>query len=249
MFSYKNVYFLLALFFICNIINLVVFLLVKSNILSLVNKIFDAKYNKDLKWHANSKLFVKTLVMMSVYFIVIILLLVKYTPRVTKCLNNLMSLISNNGIIDFKRIPITIVLCLGVSYLIFGILLFSCLRLNLTETCMNTDIRGVCDSVEGFVCDKKEGLTNYPTDYPYETKYNKNVNGIYLNDHRNIVYNSKLSNFIEQTGSIFFGVGLDSKPECCNTNEYTSTGSLCVDPVIIKNVCSRSGNHNLVKQS
>lgn len=245
MFSSKNVYLLLALFFICNIINLVVFLLAKSNMLSIVNKIFDSKYNKDLKWHANSKLFVKTLVMMSVYFIVIILLLVKYTSHVTKCLNNLMSFFSNNGILDFKRIPLTIILCLGVSYLIFGILLFSCLRLNVTETVMNTDIRGVCDSVEGFIGGNREGLTNYP----YETKYKKNVNGLYLNDHRNIVYNSKLSNFIEQTGSIFFGVGLDSKPECCNTNEYTSTGCLCVDPEIIKNVRSRSGNHNVVKHS
>ena len=97
MFSSKNVYLLLALFFICNIINLVVFLLAKSNMLSIVNKIFDSKYNKDLKWHANSKLFVKTLVMMSVYFIVIILLLVKYTSHVTKCLNNLMSFFCVNA--------------------------------------------------------------------------------------------------------------------------------------------------------
>jgi len=239
MFSTKNVHLLLALFFICNIINVVVFLLVKSNMLSIVNKIFNSKYNKDLKWYANSKLFVKTLVMMSVYFIVVILLLVKYTPLVTKCLNNLISIISNNVIIDFKKIPLSIVLCLGTSYLIFGVLFFSCLRLNLTETCMNTDIRGVGDSVEGFISGKREGLTNYP----YETKYKKNVNGLYLNDHRNIAYNSKLSNFIERAGSIFFGIGLESKPECCNSNDSTSTGCLCVNPEIVENVRIRAGNN------
>jgi hypothetical protein len=241
MFSTKKVHLLLALFFICNIINLIVFLLVKSKILSIINKIFNSKYNKGLKWHANSKLFVKTLVMMSVYFIVVILLLVKYTPVVTKCLNTLTQIIRKNGIIDFKKIPLTIVLCLGTSYLIFGILLFSCLRLNITETFMNTDIRGIGDSVEGFISGKREGLTNYP----YETNHRKNVNGLYLNDHRQIAYNSKFSKFIEQVGSIFFGVGLESKPECCNSNEHTSTGCLCVNPENVKNVRTRGGNHKI----
>ena len=139
--------------------------------------------------------------------------------------------------------------CIGTAYLIFGITMISCSKVNVIEAMKNMDIRGVGASVEGFVTGKREGYTGYSaespyTDYSYDTKY-KNVDGVYMNDHRNIKYNNTLSKYIEKLGSIFFRPGLESRPECCNHNEYTSTGCLCVNPDDIKNVRQRGGNHKM----
>lgn len=238
MFSTKNIHYLLALFILCNIVNLVVILLLKSNILSFINKIFNTQYNKDLNWYADSKLLFKSLAMMSVYFIAVLLLLVQYTPLVTKCLNHLKYIMRHNGIVDFNKIPLALYGCIGTAYLIFGIMMISCSKVNIVEAMENMDIRGVGASVEGFVTRKREGYS----DYSYDTEY-KNSDGLYMNDHRNIQYNSTLSKYIEKIGSIFFGHGHESRPECCNNNEYTSTGCLCVNPNDINNVRQRGGNH------
>ena len=240
MFTTKNIHYILALFILCNIVNLVVILLLKSNILSFINNIFSSEYNNDLNWYADSKLLFKSLAMMSVYFIAVILLLVQYTPIVAKCLNQLKYLLRNNGIIDFNKIPLALYGCVGTAYLIFGITLISCTKLNIIDAVKKMDIRGVGSSIEGLVKGKKEGYTGYS----YGTNY-KNLDGMYMNDHRNIQYNNKLSKFIENVGSIFFGVGLESKTGCCNDNKYTSSGCLCVNENNIKNLQQRGGNHKV----
>jgi hypothetical protein len=249
MFTTKNIHYLLALFILCNIVNIVVILLLKSNILSFINNIFNSKHNKDLNWYADSKLLFKSLAMISIYFIAVVLVLVRYTPLVTKCLNHLKYILRNNGILDFNKIPLALYGCIGTAYLIFGIVMISCSKVNVIEAMQNMDIRGVGSSLETFVTGKKEGYVGYTdtdgyTNYAYDTKY-KNSDGLYMNDHRNIQYNSTLSKYIQQFGSMFFGVGLESKPECCNNNEHTSTGCLCVNQDVIKNVRQRGGNHKL----
>ena len=240
MFTTKNIHYLLALFILCNIVNVVVILLLKSNILSFINKIFNSQHNKDLNWYADSKLLFKSLAMMSIYFIIVVLILVQYTPSVAKCLNHLKYLVRNNGIVDFNKIPLSLYGCIGTAYLIFGITMISCTKVNIVEAMQNMDIRGVGASVENFVAGKREGYSSYS----YDTNY-KNLDGNYMNNHRNIRYNNKLSKYIENIGSIFFGVGLESKPECCNSNQYTSSGCLCVNKDNIKNLQQRGGNHNL----
>lgn len=240
MFTTKNIHNLLALFILCNIVNVVLILLLKSNILSFINNIFSSEYNKDLNWYADSKLLFKSLAMMSIYFIVVVLLLVKYTPLVAKCLNQLKYLLRDNGILDFNKIPLALFGCIGTAYLIFGITLISCSKINIFEAVKNMDIRGVGYSLEGFVRGKREGYS----DYSYDTNY-KNLDGMYMNEHRNIQYNNKLSKYIENVGSIFFGVGLESKTNCCNNNKFTSSGCLCVNDDNIKNLRERGGNHKL----
>jgi hypothetical protein len=247
MFTTKNIHYLLALFILCNIVNVVVILLLKSNILSFINKIFNSQHNKDLNWYADSKLLFKSLAMMSIYFIIVVLILVQYTPSVAKCLNHLKYLVRNNGIVDFNKIPLSLYGCIGTAYLIFGITMISCTKVNIVEAMKNMDIRGVGASVEGFIVGKREGYTGISaespyTGYSYDTNY-KNSDGMYKNDHRNIQYNSTLSKYIEKIGSIFFGVGLESRPECCNHNQYTSSGCLCVNKDNIKNIQQRGGNH------
>lgn len=249
MFTTKNIHYLLALFVLCSVVNLVLILLLKSNILSFINNIFNSEYNKDLNWYADSKLLFKSLTLMSVYFIIFILLSVKYTPLIAKCLNQLKIILKNNGILDFSKIPLALYGCIGTAYLIFGIMFTSCSKINIVEAMQNMDIRGIGASIEGFVKGEIEGYTGYSsrpthTNYSYNTKY-KNSYGNFINDSRNIKYNSTLSKYIEKLGSIFFGLGLESRPECCNNNEYTSTGCLCVDSNDIKNVRERGGNHKL----
>jgi len=238
MFTTNNIHYLLALFILCNIVNVVLILLLKSNILSFINNIFGSAHNRDLNWHADSKLLFKTLAMMSIYFIVVVLLLVQYTPLVAKCLNKLKYLLRNNGIVDFNKIPIALYGCIGTAYLIFGITMISCSKINIVNVVKNMDIRGVGYSLESFISGKREGYSNYSCDTNY-----KNLDGMYMNDHRNIRYNNKLTKHIENIGSIFFGVGLESKPECCNNNKYKSSGCLCVDKDNIKNLRQRGGNH------
>ena len=176
--------------------------------------------------------------MMSIYFIIVVLILVQYTPSVAKCLNHLKYLVRNNGIVDFNKIPLSLYGCIGTAYLIFGITMISCTKVNIVEAMKNMDIRGVGASVEGFITGKREGYTGYS----YDTNY-KNQDGMYMSDHRNINYNNKLSKYIAKIGSIFFGVGLESRPECCNHNQYTSSGCLCVNKDNIKNIQQRGGNH------
>ena len=141
MFTTKNIHYLLALFILCNIVNVVLILLLKSNILSFINNIFGSAHNRDLNWHADSKLLFKTLAMMSIYFIVVVLLLVQYTPLVAKCLNKLKYLLRNNGIVDFNKIPIALYGCIGTAYLIFGITMISCSKVNIVNVVKNMDIR------------------------------------------------------------------------------------------------------------
>ena len=241
MFTNNNIHYLLALFILCNIVNLVLILLLKTNILSFINNIFSSEYNRHLNWYADSKLLFKSLVMMTICFMVVVLLLVQYVPSVAKCLNQLKYVLSNNGIVDFNKIPLALWGCIGTAYLIFGITIISCTKLNFLDTIKNIDIMGTGHSVETFVTGKREGYTSFNS----QKKNYKNQNGIYMNEHRNIRYNNLLSKYIKKTGSIFFGVGLESKPECCNNNKYTSSGCLCVNQDNINNIQQRGNNHKL----
>ena len=249
MFTVKNIHYALSLFIICNIVNVVVILLVRSKILSFINNIFSSEHNKDLNWYADSSVLFKSLAIISVYFIAVVLLLVQYTPLVTKCLNQLKCLLRNNGILDFNKIPLALYGCIGTAYLIFGITLISCTKLNIIDSVKNMDIRGVGSSVEGFVSGRREGYSGVSSNspysgYSYNTNY-KNVHGMYTNDHRNIQYNNKLSKYIEKIGSIFFGVGLENNPECCRDDKHSSNGCLCVNKNNIRQLKQRGGNHTL----
>ena len=104
----------------------------------------------------------------------------------------------NNGIVDFNKIPLSLYGCIGTAYLIFGITMISCTKVNIVEAMQNMDIRGVGASVENFVAGKREGYSSYS----YDTNY-KNLDGNYMNNHRNIRYNNKLSKYIENIGFCF----------------------------------------------
>ena len=243
MFSVKNINFILAIFFICSLINLLVMVMFKTNIIRFINTIFKSKYNEDLNWTMDSSVFLKILTTITVIFIVVIIILANNTYKIVNCLNKLRGFLKNNGISAIMKVPLPVFLCIGILYFIFGIILISISKVNIRDLILNTDIRGLGDGIENFVSRKIEGLQSQQESKEEPININSNDNMYYLKDPRNIKYDGKLSNIIEKIGSIVFADRFKCKPECCTLNKNKTTGCLCVEPQDIKMMNERFGNH------
>jgi hypothetical protein len=249
MFSVKNINFILAIFFICSIINLVVMVLLKTNIIKFINTIFKSKHNQELNWTMKPDIYLKILTTATLTSVVIIIILANNTNKLVKCLNKAFTFIKNNdSIFGITQVPLSKLLCIGagitILYFIFGILLVSISKVNIRDTILNTDILGLGKSIEKFASNNIEGLKTQQNEL--DNTNNINTEQMFnLKDGRNIEYGSKLSNYIEKIGSIIFADRFKCKPECCTLNKNLSTGCLCVKPDDMKFIDERGGNHKL----
>jgi hypothetical protein len=244
MFSVKNINFILAIFFICSLINLLVMVMFKTNIIKFINTIFKSNYNENLNWTMNSSVFLKILTTITLIFIVVIIILANNTYKIVNCLNKLRGFLSSTGICGIMKLPASVFICIGILYSVFSILLISISKVNIRDLILNTDIRGMGDGIENFVSGNIEGLDSQQQNVEKPIDINSSDNMYYLKDPRNINFGeSKLSSFIEKIGSIVFADRFISKPECCTLNENLSTGCLCVEPEDIKMMSERYGNH------
>lgn len=185
----------------------------RDTIITSINAILKSENNKKLNITFTKKHFNFFVFSSSVGYIGFLLFV--YLNR-----NYLLNIMANSGIYVNRYLHIFIALVLLINTTL-AIIVFSCLKINITDTIKNTDIEEFTNMLSSIGGGTTESFTGK----------------------RNNIILDGIKYFLGDKDATTFKNEATVKPECCDINPEETTGCICVDPEDIEYIKQRGGNN------